>query len=113
MVHIHHNPIKIRIIINPGSGMWFPVQKHEAEHLDKHGKGTSTAIVQHVLDAHNWPHKEQHGGFLPILAPIAPHILPVLGGLGAAAGLAGGIPTAVYQGKQAAEVDRASNSGFE
>ena len=94
-------PVKIRTHIHPGSGNWMPVWKHEANHLEKHGSGMVTITRQHIHDAYHWPHPEHRGGFLPLLAAIAPYILPVLGGLGAAAGVAGGIATAVNQAKQA------------
>jgi hypothetical protein len=60
-----------------------------------------TIAPRHLHDAYNWPHPKQRGGILPLLAAIALYILPVLGGLGAAAGVAGGIATAVNQAKQA------------
>ena len=78
-----------------------PVLKSEANHLEKKRTGIVTITRQHLHDAFNWPDAEQRGGLLPILAAIAPYILPVLGGLGAAAGVAGGIAKAVNQAKQA------------
>ena len=87
-------PVKIRTHIHPGSGNWLPVWKHEAEHLEKKGSGMVTFTRRHIHESHR-------GGILPILAAIAPYILPVLGGLRAAAGVAGGIATAVNQAKQA------------
>ena len=95
-------PVHIRTHIHPGSGNWLPVWKHQAEHLEKKGSGMVTFTRRHIHDALHWPHAEHRGGgILPILAAIAPYILPVLGGLGAAAGVAGGIATAVNQAKQA------------
>jgi hypothetical protein len=58
-----------------------------------------------ILSHHNGTYKGAHrGGFISLLASLAPYIMPILGGLGAAAGVAGGIATAVNQGKQAAAV---------
>jgi hypothetical protein len=97
-------PVKIRTCIHPGSGNWLPIWKHEAEHLEKKGTGMVTFTRQHIHDALHWPHKEHHGGILPILAAIAPYVLPVLAGLASAGGIAAGVATAVNQGKQAAAV---------
>jgi hypothetical protein len=96
-------PVRIRTHIAPGSGNWLPIWRHEAEHLERHGSGMVTFTRQHIHDALHWP-SEHRGGILPSLAAIAPYILPVLGGLASAGGIAAGIATAVNQGKQAAAV---------
>jgi hypothetical protein len=98
--------VKVRTSVHPGSNWWMPVWKHEAEHLEKHGRGTITITHQHIHDAHNWPHEEQRGGLLPILAAIATYVLPVLSGLGTAAGIAGGVASAVHHGTEAAAVGK-------
>jgi hypothetical protein len=96
-------PVKIRTHIHPGSGNWLPIWKHEAEHLEKKGTGMVTFTRQHIHDALHWP-SEHRGGILPILAAIAPYVLPVLAGLASAGGIAAAVATAVNQGKQAATV---------
>jgi hypothetical protein len=101
-LHYSDEPIRIRTHMHPGSGTWFPIWKHEAEHLEKKGSGIVTITRQHLHDADNWPNEEHRGGILPILAAIAPYVLPVLTGLASAGGIAAGVATAVNQGKQAA-----------